>query len=286
MKTLSDLVSWLDESLLPVCADPEQRIAERNLLIEHFLKLSPAARLATPDLLLSDPKGLDALYAALNRRVQDRVPLQYLLGETMFYGLPFTVSSAVLIPRPETELLVEAAISFALSHPVQSIVDLGTGSGCIAIALKTHLSHSEVLAVDVSPDALAVASANAEKNRVCVKFIQSDWFAALEDEAPFDLIVSNPPYIAKEDAGTLSPEVLQEPHTALFPPKEPESEYHRLLTATWQQLSPQGGAFFFEMGLGQSRPLIAQATELGFTAVKALPDYAGIPRVLTGRRMT
>lgn len=232
-------------------------------------------------------------------RTEHRLPLQYLLGQAWFYGRPFGVAPGVLIPRPETELLVETVLSWvylqAFSHPFQW-VDVGTGSGCIAVTLALELKErgllNEGVGVDISPQALTVAEANAHSLGVdTVQWRQQSW---LNGEAPatYDVIVSNPPYIAPKLAPTLSPEVLNhEPPEALFSPvtqgkPDPEglSAYSLLVPQAAVCLKPQG-LLAVEVGQGQAPAVEQLFREAGFSLQPTVADYAGIARVVWGTRV-
>ncbi len=174
-------------------------------------------------------------------------PLQYILGETEFYGLRFFVDSAVLIPRPETEELVEWIISDCKGKDNLSIIDIGTGSGCIPIALARNLPGSDISAIDISEKALNVARKNAIENNVNVRFLQTDILkGSLSKEFSFDVIVSNPPYVTAEQKANMSSNVLDyEPHIALFAPEQnPFVFYEAIAEIAQSHLKPQGALYF------------------------------------------
>jgi len=284
-------------------------------------------------------------------------PIQYILGEAEFYGLPFRVTPAVLIPRPETEHLVEEALQVAASFPQPRILDIGTGSGAIAIAVasalkgrgirrtdeanqtigafqaaekgrvsdessQTHASGAKaqvgftalaarlkscpdasslpegvfpqpvlahegptfcVTAVDLSPEALAIARENAERNGVSIRFLQGDLLAPVEGEQ-FHLILSNPPYIPATDRPTLSVEVRDhEPALALFAGDDGLGIYRRLIPAAFEHLVP-GGFLLLEIGYGQQADIEMLLAASGFAAIEFIPDLQGIARVACARR--
>lgn len=216
----------------------------------------------------------------LDRRAKHE-PVQYLLGEQEFYGLTLRVTPDVLIPRPETEHLVEAALS-RLSHKVVvGIADVGTGSGAIAIALARSLPLAEVTALELSPAALEVARQNAERHGVVdrIRLLQSDLLTAIQRET-FDAIVSNPPYIAE---GEVLEEQVRgyEPPDALFAGPAGLDIYRRLIPSAWEALKP-GGWLLMEFGHGQ-REAVAGLL-MGWSEVEFLPDLQGIPRVVCARR--
>ena len=212
-------------------------------------------------------------------------PIQYITGEQEFYGLPFRVNDDVLIPRPETEHLVEKALELAGRFARPRIVDVGTGSGAIAVALAYKLPKTRITAVDISVAALDVARGNAERNGVArrIEFKESDLLAALADER-FELVVSNPPYVPVGDRDTLAVEVREhEPAVALFGGEGGLKLYRRLIPAAFAVLEERGW-LAMEIGYGQSKAIARLMGEAGFERVEFVPDLQGIPRVVCGRR--
>lgn len=246
--------------------------------------------------LLCEASGLDrmGLYLNFDKPLQEnelvalrglvarrgrREPLQYLLGTQEFAGLEFMVAPAVLIPRHDTEVLVGEAVR-RMPQP-RTILDIGTGSGCIAIALAKRLPGSVVTVVDLSDEALAVAECNAALHAVEIEFLQGSYFEPL-GQRRFDLIVSNPPYIPSADLSNLQPEVRDyEPRLALDGGLDGLAAY-RELTARASRHLYDGGCLVVEVGIGQA----SQVTELfqaaGFDAIVQVPDQAGIQRVVGG----
>lgn len=216
----------------------------------------------------------------LDRRARHE-PVQYILGEQEFYGLALRVTPDVLIPRPETEHLVEATLSRVSRNSALKIADIGTGSGAIAIAIAHSLPLASLTALELSPTALAVAQQNAERHSVAsrIRFLQSDLLAAVQGET-FDLIVSNPPYIAEDEV--LEEQVSSyEPHDALFAGPTGLDIYRRLIPNAWQALNP-GGWLLMEIGHNQREAvagLLATWSEVEF-----VPDLQQIPRVACARR--
>lgn len=224
-----------------------------------------------------------ARFADLLARRATGEPAAYLIGEREFYGRPFAVDRRVLIPRPETEHIVEEALALELP-PSPRILDIGTGSGCLAITLALEIPSARVTATDLSPGALAVARKNAYRHGVAdrVALTAQDLATALE-LATFDLVVSNPPYVDRADAPTLSPEVCDfEPHLALFSPDGGLAALARLFTAS-AALRP-GTPVIVEIGQGQGAAATERAVAAGLVTVKVRSDYASIPRTLVLRR--
>jgi len=224
---------------------------------------------------------LGAFRERVGRRAR-REPLQHILGRTEFWSLPFVVTPAVLIPRGDTETLVEEALKRA-AEPC-SILDIGTGSGAIAIALAHELPEAQVVAIDVSAEALAVASGNARLNGVetRVSFLQADMGNL--PGGPYDLIVSNPPYIPEEEVASLMPEVRDfEPHLALVGGRDGLDCFRRLLPAVAAGLK-SGGWLLLEVGCGQAPSVLNILAASGnFQDLFSAPDISGIERVVGGQ---
>jgi release factor glutamine methyltransferase len=260
----------------------EQASRDATHLLLHALHLPPTALHAHPDRLLSSDeiKSIDAL---IGRRLTFE-PIQYIFGEQEFYGLSFLVTLATLIPRPETELLVEAVLQRLPRGTHLRLADVGTGSGAIAVALAHHLPLAHILALDLSPDALEVASQNAHRNGLDerIHFRLSDLLEARPPNQPFDVIVSNPPYIPETDRPTLHPQVRDhEPPTALFAGADGLAVYRRLIPQAWHALKPNG-LLAMEFGHGQSealKVLLADCQEVEF-----LDDLQRIPRIALARK--
>ncbi len=274
-------------------AEAGRRIARRDaeVLLLHVAGRDRAWLLAHPEATL--PEAQVRLFEALVSRRERQEPLQYITGRQEFFGMELRVTPAVLIPRPETELLVEAALRWAQAQasddrPVRRIVDVGTGSGAIALALCRALPDTDVWATDLSDAALAVARNNAA--RLCpqarLHFVQGDLLAGVADHlaggSGLDFVVSNPPYIPVGDAPALQPEVRDfEPHTALFAGEDGLPVYRRLIPQARATLRP-GGLLALEFGFGQ-QPALAALLQ-GWDRVRFLEDYAGIPRIALAER--
>ena len=222
---------------------------------------------------------VSARFAALVARRAEREPLSHLTGQRLFWGRGFAVSPAVLDPRPETEVLVAAA----LGAPFARVLDLGTGSGAILITLLAERPEATGLGVDLSPDALAVARANALALGVAGRsaWAVGDWFAGVEGR--FDLIVSNPPYIALDEMAGLSPEVrLFEPHLALTDGADGLSAYRAIAAGAAAHLAP-GGRLMVEIGPTQGQAVAALWAAAGLRDIRILPDLDGRDRVVAAR---
>ena len=236
----------------------------------------------------------DAYRALVQRRAQERIPVSQLLGEREFWSLGFRVTSDVLTPRPETETLVEWALSKA-KDPLQEtaqvpgkegrlrILDIGTGSGAIALALVSELFQAEMIATDLSPAALQIAGENADELRMGerIRFVEGDLFEPVAKEK-FDLIVSNPPYVARADEGSLPPELSHEPEMALFAGPDGLDVIRRLVAEAGDHLS-SGGWLGIELSPEQADEVEELLSEAGFTDVERRFDLASRPRVVAGR---
>jgi len=252
---------------------------EAHLLLGHVLGLAEASLLARDDEPVPDTESQQ--FAALLERRLAGEPVAYLVGSKEFFGRSFAVDRRVLVPRPETEHLVEAAIALVGSLPPRPrILDLGTGSGCIAVTLALEISGSRVVATDRSPAALAVARANAHALGARVDFVGAEWAAPLRIES-FDLVVSNPPYL--DPAGPVMPEVAQwEPASALWAGAGGLDAYRALLASL--AAARPGTPLLLEIGLGQATPLSELATSTGWRVATVHRDLAGIERVVELRR--
>jgi release factor glutamine methyltransferase len=224
-------------------------------------------------------------FTALLERRRAGEPIQYITGETEFFGLPLRVTPDVLIPRPETEHVVEKAIAIAAQFPQPRIVDVGAGSGAIAIALAHQLLQAGITATDISAPALAIAKENATRIGVAdrIQFAEGDLLAPVAGET-FDFVVSNPPYVAESDRAMLAVEVRDyEPATALFAGEDGLSIYRRLIPAAWTSLAP-GGFLVVEIGYGQAESLRSLLSAHGYEKIEFTPDLQGIPRVASAQR--
>ncbi len=223
---------------------------------------------------------LSRLRTWVQRRIK-KEPLQYITGKTEFYSRPFKVTPAVLIPRPETERMVDVALHLISNTEAPKVLDVGTGSGCIAISIAAECPRAEVTAVDVSRAALEIARYNMEQNEITnVNLLQLDFLEAVP-AGQFDLVVSNPPYIPTEEMETLMPEVREyEPEVALTDRGDGLTFYRRLVQVTDQLLVP-GGWLVMEVGFGE-HPRRARDIfrNVGFSETELVPDYNGDERVL------
>ncbi len=253
--------------------------SEARLLLGHVLDQSAAWLLAHGEQVLDEDDLL--AFASLVARRAGGEPVAYLVGRREFFGRDFEVSPAVLIPRPETELLVDIALANVGAGETARILDLGTGSGCIAVTLALELPQAQVTAIDASAIALAVARRNADRYSARLRFVQSDWFDALGEES-FDLIVANPPYIAAADPHLAAGDLRHEPVTALASGADGLDALRRIIAGAPAHLAP-GGQLWLEHGYDQAPAVQELLFAAGLTEVKQHRDLAGIIRVSGGR---
>lgn len=281
--TIKALLSWTTEFL--ASKGIESSRAEAQILLAHVLKCSKV------DLLVRyDEQPTDAERTRFRELIQRRVagwPVAYLVGTRDFYLLTFEVTPAVLVPRPETETLVLEALGYLKPLEAPAVLDLGTGSGCIAISIAHQKKEARVTAVDISPDALAVAKRNAVRHGVAerIEFLNGDLFAPLAPGGTFDLIVSNPPYIAPDEFSSLAPDVRDhEPRIALEGGSDGLAFYRRIAAGVGPFLKP-GGRLLMEIGYTQEesvREIVGR--QAGLEVGPTIKDMSGNPRVVGARR--
>ena len=253
---------------------------EVQMLLQQVLDASRAYLLAHPEQALNEAQ--EASYRALLQRRLAGEPLAYILGEREFYGLNFRVTPATLIPRPDTELLVELALQRISPRGAFRVLDLGTGSGAIALSIAHARPDVEVTAVDASQEALDVARENAQRLNIAnVRLLCSDWFFALTGER-YDLIVSNPPYIADGDAHLAQGDLRFEPRTALASGAEGLDDIRRIVAGAKGHLKADGW-LLFEHGYDQAERARELLRQNGYSGVFSARDLAGIERVSGGK---
>ena len=265
---LNELSSWYDE---------------KEIESFFYLMLESFHRKKRIDLALEPAMEMDALqllrWESALAELKKHKPIQYILGETEFYGLPFLVNENVLIPRPETEELIALILAEGKGKREKGkvrILDIGTGSGCIPIALKKNLPEAEVYAIDISEKALATAMKNAELNQVDVYFRLQDILATEDLESSFDIIVSNPPYVRHLEKAEIKPNVLEhEPHLALFVADNDALLFYRKITALAQKHLTPKGKLYFEINQYLGKETVALVESFGFTEVRLHQDIYG-----------
>jgi release factor glutamine methyltransferase len=263
--------------------DVESPRANAEILLAEILKCKRLELYLSFDKPLAENEVQNYREAIRKRGL--RIPLQYIVGNVEFYGLKLIVNENVLIPRPETELIVERIINESDKSANLKILDIGSGSGNISLSLSKNLPNSKVIAIDISENALAVAKQNAELNLLQER-VEFRLFDIMKDGlnslGKYDLIVSNPPYVSENDYYDLEPELKNhEPKIALSDNSDGVSFYKRIIEVSDQILN-KPGKIYFELGLGQSKQVQNIFEQKGFNKIKMTKDYSGIDRIICG----
>ncbi len=284
---IGESIRWAEEALRD--AGVAEARSEAEYLLLHVIGCKRHTIFIDASKMLTDDQ--EAVFKGFIRRRAQREPSQYITGEAEFYGFNFKVTRETLIPRPETEILVDealrCAITFKDKRPL-TIIDLCTGSGCIAITMALKVPGSVVYATDVSKGALKIAAENASLNGVAdrITFLEGDLFAAIEGTSigKAGIILSNPPYISEAELESLDPEVIRhEPKSALYGGPDGLDFYRRIIAGGPEHLS-DGGFLILEMGFGQVQDIRGlMEKEQRYTDITVLKDYSGIERVIRGR---
>jgi release factor glutamine methyltransferase len=281
--TLRNLIVQMSEFLKE--SGVESHHLDARLIVAHVLGLGPTDIYRRPDLLIDAEHG-SAVVSLIGRRASG-IPTAYIIGKKEFWSLSLTVDERVLIPRPETECLVEESLAAARRLPEdRPVLELGTGSGAVSIAIGMELAGARIVSTDISPEALSVAETNVSvhglRDRIVLK--RGDLFDAVNPDDRFDLIVSNPPYLTDEEMGGLPPEVRSEPYGALRGGVDGLAVIERIVGAAPDYLNA-GGFLIFEIGARQHnavRQLVEKTDGLSFSHTRS--DYAGHPRVIIAQR--
>ena len=275
---IADRLARARETLAAAGVRPQDAALDAEVLARRALHCDRAGLIVR--LREEEPAEFPAAFAPLVQRRSLREPMAYIVGEREFWGRRFEVMPGVLIPRPETELIVEEALDLFRDTPPGVIIDVGTGSGCLAVSLAAEFPDARVVATDISMEALAIARRNAAANGLeeRIDFRLADLLDSVADRA--DLIVSNPPYVASGDAPGLVPEVREhEPHVALFAGDDGLHVYRRLLPSAKPRLRT-GGRLILEVGYDQDDAVIDIASRCGWTFSHHRQDLQGITRTL------
>lgn len=253
---------------------------EAQILLQHLLNVNHAWLIAH-DIDTADAQSQTIFNTLLQRRIKGE-PIAYILGEREFYGLPLKVTHDTLIPRPDTETLVEAALAHMSINKLSRVLDLGTGSGAIALAIAKHRPQAQVTAVDASKRALQVAQENAEHLDITsITFVQSNWFDALQDQT-FDVIVSNPPYIEDNDPHLNQGDLRFEPRSALASGEDGLDDIRHITHGAALHLNPKGW-LLFEHGYNQAKSVSSLLASTHFLDISTLQDLGKNDRVTLGR---
>lgn len=261
--------------------DREEASSIFYIILEEIHQIKRIDLALSPTLVFTDKEI--AYWNAIVEQVKLEIPIQYILGTTSFYGLSFVVNKNTLIPRPETEELVDLILKELNKSGKlnQKIVDIGTGSGCIAIALAKNLPSASVTAIDVSKEALGIAQINAAKNKVTIHFSEKDILQTTDLGQQFDCIVSNPPYVRNLEKIEIKKNVLDyEPHLALFVPDEDALLFYRKIATLAKKNLTVEGKLFFEINQYLAKEMKAMVEELGFKNVQIYKDCYGNDRML------
>jgi len=277
MKTYRELLKEGEQKLL--AAGIENAAGEAWYFFEDVFSVSRMEYLLDQEQICRKEKEIERYQQYIERRSTEYIPMQYLLGNQEFMGLSFRVTPDVLIPRQDTEVLVEEVLKKV--GDAKSILDMCTGSGCIVLSLAYYGNFLRCTGVDISKEALKIAKENGKSLAPMVEFIDSDLFA--EVEGLYDVIVSNPPYIATEECGRLMKEVRDyEPMLALDGHEDGLYFYRKIIQAAPDHLNP-GGYLFFEIGYDQGKSVPDLMEQAGFTDIAVKQDLAGLDRVVYGR---
>lgn len=280
--TVNQLYRELVASLTPSLGEREAVSASR-IILEDVRGITPT------DLIVNGHRTVEDMTADRVRKIAAAVnegePVQYAVGSARFYGLDFLVSPAVLIPRPETEGLVDMIVKDYSGMSDLKVLDCGTGSGCIAIALARNLAFSKVDAIDISDDAIAVANDNAKVLKTSVNVYKRDILTLKPDNERYDIIVSNPPYIADAEAAEMDKRVKDyEPRTALFVPDDDPLKFYRPIAEYAIETLNQDGTLYFEINPRFVDDMKQMLTSAGFNSVDAVRDYIGRYRYIKAKR--
>lgn len=279
--TYRELYVFFRDRLADIYPPGEAASMARRLLEDKF-GIMPADLITRPD----SPSGVTGETAGtLASKLQKHYPLQYLTGKTEFCGLPFLVNESTLIPRPETEELAELVVDFAaVFQPSKTvhILDIGTGSGCIAVTLAKRIPGARVEACDISPPALATAAQNAAANAVDVRFFQCDILQPDVLPGTYDVIVSNPPYVRHSEKATMRRNVLDfEPPAALFVEDDDPLLFYRKIAGLASNRLNAGGGLFLEINEAFGAETVALLEKRGFSSVELHHDFFGKPRMVS-----
>lgn len=274
--TINEIVKILTDSGI----EPNEANVEVKLLIEHFANYGYKEIIMGKKLTA---EKLELVKEKAELRAKTHQPIQHIIGLADFMGEKFIVNPSVLIPRDETEILVRKAIDIINTNNFKMILDVGTGSGCIACMIAKR-TDSQVIGLDISSDALRTALDNASKlnlnNRAI--FRKSDIFSNVKEGETFDMIVSNPPYIPPSEKERIQEEVKFDPEIALFTKDEKGLEFYEKITKEAIKVLNKGGYLMYELGIGQSEDVKRIMQEVGFTKIEIQKDLAGIDRIIYG----
>lgn len=273
-------IKQIEKILIEAGIEENEAKIEAKMLVKQFLNLTEV------DLIVKEEfEGREDLLAAANLRASKRIPIQHIIGKAYFMGEDFIINENVLIPRDETELLVRKAVEIINQNNYKKVLDIGTGSGCIACMIAEN-TDAQVIGVDISTNALQVALDNSSKLGLFNKaiFRKSDIFSNIHKDEKFDVIVSNPPYIPIKEKANLQVEVGFEPETALFANDEKGINFYDKIIKQSTLFLNEGGYLMFELGINQAGLVKSLMKESGFVNIQIEKDLAEIERVIWGRK--
>jgi release factor glutamine methyltransferase len=274
---IADIIQYFKKELANLY-EPDEIQAFIRLSFEFYLNISPAQLLLKREERISESELLKFNFVV--KALKQFKPIQYIFGETEFYGLKFKVTPAVLIPRPETEELVDWIIKDHKHLQDLKIIDLCTGSGCIAIALKKNL-HASVAAIDISPEAIKVAIENAHTNQAEIEITQDDVLGHPNLSGQYDVIVSNPPYVTGAEKALMQPNVLNyEPHLALFVDEHNALVFYEAIAKLAKKHLKKSGSLYFEINEAKAEELREMLNNYGFKNIFLRKDFSGRDRML------
>ncbi len=282
---IKDYKTYFIETLLPIY-DQGEIESFFYLILEDKHNLKRVDLALKPNLTFTSAE-IEVLNSVLEK-LQKQIPVQYILGKTSFYGLDFKVNENVLIPRPETEELVEWIINENLKIEKSKdlkILDIGTGSGCIAVSLAKNIQSAQVFAIDVSAKALATAKKNAEVNEINITFLEKNILKTTDLEQEFDIIVSNPPYVRNLEKAEISKNVLEnEPHLALFVEDDDALLFYNKIAELAQKNLVENGQLYFEINQYLGKEMVLLFKEMNFKDIELKKDIYGNDRMIFGRK--
>ncbi|MCP4186536.1 MAG: peptide chain release factor N(5)-glutamine methyltransferase [Gammaproteobacteria bacterium] len=277
MQPIASAIQWAQSRFEAVSDSPR---LDAELLLAHSLQKPRSHLYSWPEKILPE-----VVWQTFQQLVELRLkptPVAYLMVKREFYSLEFKISPTALIPRPETELLVDTTLQLCTDIEQPRVLEMGTGSGAISIALLKHNPGIELITTDICADCLALAQANAKLHNVTLNSIESSWYDNLRGQPAFDLIVSNPPYIAADDPYLRQGDLPAEPLLALTPGKTGLEAIQQIITGAAAFLKP-GGYLVFEHGYDQAQPVAELLRIAGFSGIRNLLDYNGLSRLSLGK---
>ena len=276
--------AWCYQTALARARDllnhPQAKL-EAEILLSHSLQVERTRFYTWPEQALTNAQA-QTFFALVERRMQGE-PIAYIIGHREFWGLKLKVSPATLIPRADTETLVEVALAKMQTLPQPKVLDLGTGSGAIALALASERADAEITAVDISAAALEIAQQNAVNLKLHIELLQGAWFEPINPQQTFDLIVSNPPYIEQQDPHLQQGDLRFEPENALASGMDGLDDIRLIIHQAWCFLQPKGW-LVIEHGYNQAQAMHDLFEQQGYQALELVHDLAGQPRVTLGQK--